>query len=166
MINLVFSNRSLIMASVFFITLNFSYVAKAEIYRWIDENGKTHISDRAPEDSVENVQTLENQDIKINAVGENESSKRGREKYLNSLSESQKKAEADKAKKQELEAKNNAVCKKIKVALNKLNGGTVLFNTNEKGERTYMDDNEREKNNAELSASYNKNCRSYQKSLE
>lgn len=138
-----------------------SGATKADIYRWVDENGKVHLSDREPEQPVENIETIETKNIKINAVAEEESARRGREKYLNntSIEDQIAKEQADKAVKDA--AKQAAECRKMKDALDKLNSGRRLVTTDENGERTYMEDDAREQNKAELSSLYNETCQSY-----
>jgi len=162
----VANKYSLVSMFIFFYSLSFINQVSAEIYRWVDAEGKTHISDRAPEEDIENIQTLDDTDIKLNTVGEGENAKKGRESYLKNVSASQQQEQADADKQAKEQAKINAACKKMKRSLNLLNGGNMLYNTDEKGERVYMSDEVRDKQNAELSSSYNKNCQSYQKSLE
>jgi len=162
----VANKYSLVRMIIFFYSLSFINQVSAEIYRWVDAEGKTHISDRAPEEDVENIQTLDDTDIKLNTVSEDENAKKGRENYLKNLSASQQQEQVDADKQAKQQAKINAACKKMKSGLSFLSDGGAIYNTDEKGERVYMSDEVRDKQNAELSSSYNKNCQSYQKGLE
>lgn len=138
-----------------------SGATKADIYRWVDENGKVHLSDREPEQPVENIETIETKNIKINAVAEEESARRGREKYLNntSIEDQIAKEQADQAVKNA--AKQAEECRKMKDALDKLNSGRRLYSTDENGERTYVDDEARDQSNAELNSRYNETCQTF-----
>ena len=39
--------------------LSIALCSNAAVYRWVDENGKVHLSDREPEQPVENIETIE-----------------------------------------------------------------------------------------------------------
>lgn len=157
---------NLLSTSLFIIFISVNSAAQAEIYRWIDQEGRTHMSDKAPENETIKVQVLEAQDIKINTVSEEESAKQGRQNYLDNMSGEQKQMSTEEENQAKVDAKTNAACRQMEIDLKKLNNGKRLYSTDEAGERKYMDDDTRESNNTELTNRYNETCRTYQPRVE
>lgn len=147
---------------LFFILSFFSLNAQArEVYKWVDENGKTHYGDAptgnkattvkvphaAPSSSGSSAaKTPKNQ---LDAV---------REKLL-------KKKEARTAKKEEKahmakeQAKMDKHCQALKNNLRTLTEGSRVFTYDDKGERVFMADDTRAAKKADLQKQIQKNCK-------
>lgn len=123
----------------------FAAPAAAEMYRWVDAQGKVHYSDQPPDVKSKSSKTLNipNQPTAPAA----ESSKSWQEKELDykkrqaaaTESETKKKKEAEDAK---AKAEN---CDKSKKALKALEEGGRINTYDDKGNRSVMDDAQRAK---------------------
>jgi uncharacterized FlaG/YvyC family protein len=112
------------------------------------------------------METFKKTDVKINAVSEDQASKDRRKKYLQNVSDSKKNAAEEKAKQDKKQKNINRACKDLKIELNTLNSGLRIFHIDENGQKKFVSDSDRDIKNTQLSAAYNKNCQSYQKTLD
>jgi hypothetical protein len=122
----------------------------AKVYKWVDENGKTHYSDKPIDDKSKEIKVKKGPSAKrINDA------KQRTKKQLNAykrLSESVEKEKADKAKlvkQQEQEAQETrAECKEARRLVNVYNRGRPVFQRDENGNKVYLklsDDDKNEK---------------------
>lgn len=123
----------------------------AEIYTWVDEYGKTHMTDRAPTSSESTaVKTIKDEEIRINTVSEQGSVKQNRQQLLQSFkSEEEQRLEKEKAQLKQ-DANLEKKCKKLRLRLQKLKDGWRFFSMDDKGEKQYMDEASREQKTALL----------------
>ena len=102
------SNSSIILLS-WLITLS----ASAEIYKWVDEEGKVHYGEKPPstitEDGIKTIKYKDN----VNTRSANEALKK-KSKSLNKLSKKRKEKREDAAAKKEELAKNKVLCEQAK----------------------------------------------------
>ena len=102
------SNSSIILLS-WLITLS----ASAEIYKWVDEEGKVHYGEKLPstitEDGIKTIKYKDN----VNTRSANEALKK-KSKSLNKLSKKRKEKREDAAAKKEELAKNKVLCEQAK----------------------------------------------------
>lgn len=120
--------------------------AGAEMYRWIDEQGKVQYSDQPPPAKAKSGTKLNisNQPAAPAATAE----KSAKDKELEFRKRQTDAADADaKQKKAEEEKQTRAAnCDSARKNLRSLEESGRIFTYDEKGERTYMSDAEREKN--------------------
>lgn len=146
-------------------------LAHAEIYKWKDKNGTVRYSDTPPPSNIKNEPigkkipkpsnsspATSNEDagvvisptVKDVAISKDEAAaKRAKD------AEAQKKAEASKQEELKIKQENCAVAKRNLATYN--NGGRIST-TDEKGERTYLGDNEIAKGRADSQRDVEKYC--------
>jgi uncharacterized protein DUF4124 len=138
---------------VMLIALAFSGVASAQLYKWVDKNGRVQYGDMPPADAAK-VTRLKppppgsapapSADAKKDAAGKDKSAK-----ALTPEQEFQKRqkerAEADqKASKERAEAdQKRAGCEQAQASLRQLQSGQRLSTVNAQGERVFIDDDAR-----------------------
>lgn len=134
--------------------ITFALPASAELYKWIDDDGKVHFTDKPISPNAETIEIQQQKKIgQDDAVrGINERVKRLRQ------SESEAQAVEDKlqAKKQARKDQVKRQCGNNKYKLSRLNG--LVFRVNEDGERVYMTDDEILEKRATLQKWIDENC--------
>lgn len=137
--------------------LGFASIAHAEMYKWIDSQGKVQYSDQPP--SV-NAQT-----IKAPQSGQAETTSQATQS-LNEQDQAYQKrrAEAEQARvKAEKEAEQARVkaenCAKARNNLDTLQSTRRVYTTNAAGQRVYMDDAARSSALAEAQKAISENCK-------
>jgi len=133
-------------------------VSHAEIYRWTDEAGKVHFSDKPIGDKATEVEVNVNPVVKENPQN-SESRKLRTEQYLRGRE--QERAELDKQRKEkkELEAKRKKNCLTAKKEYKKATEATAVYYKNKDGTRDYLDDTRRKKAEAQAKADVKRWCK-------
>lgn len=149
-----------ISASLFIaFTLAAAPTVQAQIYKWVDKDGKTQYSDTPPPSTEsKRVDTIRTQPTATSAAPAAPSyveAEKGFQKRKQEAQETQKKTEEKTAQAKD----QNARCSEAKGNLATLTEGGRVFRTNEKGERTYMEDNEREAEMAKVKKFLADNCK-------
>ncbi len=129
----------------------------AEVYRWVDKNGKVHFTDRKPAADAENI----TEDVK----SQNIDTSSGELQKLTSMREQEEKEKQEKMQqelqrqqqdKDELAKLNRPVCKKAKERLQDISGYIVF--TDEQGRAVTVTEKERQQKVAELKQDIEKYC--------
>ncbi len=147
---------SLLVLTTFIFTLS----ANAKIYKWTDENGKVHYSDKNPDENAKELKISEKNTPNISQKSQTSTQERmERQKKMVSSHfeelEAQKKKQAEEAEKQ---AKVEKACNQIKSRRNLLNRQARIYSVNEKNEQVFMSDEERAKNIKELNQEIEETC--------
>ncbi len=131
--------------------------ALAQVYQWTDENGKTVFSDKPPVGYVRQLKKIEPGTQVQN--GQKQKSLADREmEFLKRQKESQE--SSDKARKEEassVEKREN--CDNARRQLQALESGERIALRDEKGERYYMDDAQREQETARARSFIDSSCK-------
>ena len=100
-------------SSIIFLSWLITLSASAEIYKWVDEEGKVHYGEKPPstitEDGIKTIKYKDN----VNTRSANEALKK-KSKSLNKLSKKRKGKREDAAAKKEELAKNKVLCEQAK----------------------------------------------------
>ena len=100
-------------SSIIFLSWLITLSASAEIYKWVDDEGKVHYGEKPPgtitEDSIKTIKYKDNVDTR----SANEALKK-KSKSLNKLSKKRKGKREDAAAKKEELAKNKVLCEQAK----------------------------------------------------
>ena len=129
--------------------------ANADIYKWKDKNGKTVISDKPPAESVTQKPTT------VADTAPAAASKTTAEKELD-FKKRQKEAQdnAEKAdKEQAAAAEKKANCESARRTLQALESGERISLRDDKGERYFMEDAQREQETAKARQAIQTNCK-------
>ena len=151
-------NRLLL--AIFMLT---SFNALADLNKWVDENGKVHYSDTPPPSNVKVKKLHEGTDSSQGGTAGNAAPP---EKTLAEKEADLKKAEKDKqdaaakaAKEQAAADTQKANCENAKSNLAGLQAGGRMVEYNDKGERNYMDDAERQRRIDQAQQEISTNCK-------
>lgn len=128
------------MLSRIFMLLTLSWVLyanslQAEIYRWVDESGKVHFSDRPNDGAAHKLQieTREGEPVDTDQ----------QQRLLDAYREEREAREEERLKAEERERQRSQNCAYARNRLRQYDGAR-LYQPLENGERRYLDDNERQ----------------------
>lgn len=146
--------------SIFMLCFLSHKTSAGEVYKWVDENGKVHYSDR-PKD--ENAQAVE---IKDNVTPEQQAEARLQAQKLIRLQQRRVAIEMENAYDQKLQAHENAkkaaelakTCKEAEKAVKILEFQAPVYQQDEKGGRRFIGDEERKKELRNLKDNIAKHC--------
>ncbi len=130
---------------ILFLALIFNLDANADVYKWTDAEGKTHFGDQKPNSSK--VETLvlptSPKSASTPTASTDDNGVAGRTKLLKVLSEEREIKQKAAAEQAQQKAKIMQLCGQARDYYNNISSGT-LYNVNAKGERTYLNDSQRE----------------------
>ena len=149
---------SLVLSLIILVALN--GLSRAEVYKWVDKNGKIHYSDRKMNSSAEELNiSTGTSTLGSNSVN-NEDRQEQREKLLNSYevdrAERKEKRELEKQEKQ----KQKRYCTALKDQLRGFEEERAIWYDldEETGERKYISDDELENRISDLRKEISSNC--------
>jgi len=130
-----------------------SLAAAAEgMYKWVDEKGVTHYSESPPPDGKAN-----KVEIKPTAPNGPASPTDWKQKELDSRQQHIQKEQAEKQQ-QKTEAERHNLCVEARRQLGVLQAGVPVFHVNERGERVFVEDDERQRKVEAAQERARKNC--------
>jgi len=132
-----------------------SFSTSAEIYKWVDEQGKTHYGDKP----VENAQQME---VDITAKGHINTGQRRedkRKKLINAYAEDRARKTEEKKKRKEKKAKNEHKCVVSKDRLRRYERARYLYDLDSNGSRVVIPDAARQKSTEALRQQVKKYCK-------
>lgn len=128
--------------------------ALAQVYKWVDANGVTHYSEKPPENGqAKEVPLREASPASSNPKPASSASEQERAFKQRQLAREQAEAKAEKDK-----AANDAQCKQLLSGLNTMRSVGRIASVNDKGEREYMTDEQRDALIASREQEYNQHC--------
>ena len=142
------------------LSISFCNLASGQVYKWVDENGKVHYSDKPIDDKAESVDikadisTTRQQEARVQA---NKLIQSQRRQIANEQEEKRDAAVAERKQKQQARKLNNA-CRQARASLRALEYQAPVYHENNKGERTYLDDETRKKEATQTRANIKKHC--------
>ena len=150
-------NLLYIMVSTLMLTL-VSLTAHAEIYKWTDETGKVHFSDKPV---GEKAKTL---DIKVQKANPSSAKtkderKQRAEGFLRARQEEREEADKKLAEKKKLKALRKVNCKKAKKEYNETIKARAVYYKKKDGTRDYLGPERRKKEEAKAKADIKKWCK-------
>ena len=128
--------------------------AATEIYKWVDENGQTHYSERPVDENASKIE------IERPPETDSETLKRAeqREKMLRIYEEERLQKKQEDLKAQQKEEKRKQQCSQAKSRLERLSYDVPLYRIDEKGERVYLSDEDRNSEKEYWQKQVNKLC--------
>ena len=147
-------------ASLLIIILFFSFSVNAEIYKWTDKNGKVHYSDKPIQEDSKKLSIKKGpsqdaiQEAKNRASSLINHQRKVREIANDNAREKKKSDQQEKIKKDIM----SAACKQAKNDMILLGHRGAAYVTNEKGERTFFTDAEKNEMIAQLKSDIKKHC--------
>jgi len=110
------------------------------LYKWVDENGRTHYSESPPPEGI----AAKKLEVKAGEGKETDWHKKVQDANQQKILKDQ--AEREKAaKEQAANGTKQQQCRRAQEALDTLNNSRRVYHLNDKGERVYVDDDQRQK---------------------
>ncbi len=145
---------------ILFLALVFSLETAAEVYKWIDAEGKTHFGDQKP-----NASKVETLDLPTSPNSEStptastdDNGIAGRAQLLKVFSEERVIKQKEAAKKAQQQTEVTQLCGQARDYYTNISSGT-LYKVNAKGERTYLNDSQREQEIKNTQSFIKQRCR-------
>lgn len=133
-------------------------LANAQVYEWKDEKGKTHFSDKPPVGTPRTQQTLESSASPAASSSPQKTTADRELEFRKRQKESQDSAEKEK-KEQAASVDKKESCESALRLLEALESGERIALRDDKGERYYMDDGQREQESAKVRQIIQSNCK-------
>lgn len=140
------------------ISIFFSSISNAEIYRWTDKNGKVHFSDKPIGEKSETLDIKVQKSAPVSAKSRDER-KQQAEGFLRARQEEREEQNKKIAEKKQLKVKKKANCKKFKKEYKKITEAGAVYYKNKDGTRDWLEPKRRNKEEARLKAAIKKWCK-------
>jgi len=146
---------------LFSLAISLSYSAVAKVYKWVDENGKVHYSDKPFDDKSQEIEMkAEPTDAELSKAKKRANNLiHHQNKVLEMAEEDANKKLIDDAKKEKEKRKLTKLCNSAKTEINLLGRGYRSYTENKDGKRHYLSDQEKTDKIAEIQQHVDKNCR-------
>jgi Domain of unknown function (DUF4124) len=147
------------------LVLLFSGSVNAEVYKWVDKDGKVQYSDQPPlsgEAKKMKKKTKDTGNAAPAATGtgaKSPASVADQEVEFRKRKMEQEEAEKKKLAEQEIAEKNKGYCNNLRGELQAHKDGVRIVQYNDKGERIALDDNQRARSKAQLEERIAKECK-------
>lgn len=144
------------------ITLVFAFATQAEVYKWTDENGKVHYSDKPIDEKSKQIKMKRQPtDAEVLQARQQASSLIQHQNKIQSIAEEEaqdKQIEDQKNRKEQ--ASNTQACAEAKRLIYIYSRGKPIYTIGQDGKKTYQGYTDKEKNQmiAELRKSIKENC--------
>lgn len=136
--------------------LLFPLITTAEVYKWVDEQGRTHYGEKPPVEDASRIEIREapKVDDPLNQQSVDQ------QKLLQIYEEERNLKKEEKLKADQKKAERAKQCQILAGDLSDLQqGGMVFYDLDEKGERKYFSDAELSDHIKKLQADYDKYCK-------
>ena len=154
--------------SMLVLLMMFSITAFAEVHRWVDENNKVHYSDQPPPASTKSVKLRSASDSTIPADAGSATASSGpaapktiaeREAELKKAQQARKEASRKAAEEQASQEAQKAKCSSAQQNLRALQEGMRIVEFDAKGERSFIDDQQRQQRIAKIQQDISSRCK-------
>ncbi|VAX06883.1 hypothetical protein MNBD_GAMMA25-1512 [hydrothermal vent metagenome] len=133
-------------------------MAQAEIYKWVDEQGQVHYSEKPPKEKHPATEIRIRTYTPHAPLISPKQRKQQRDNLLRAFQEERQIRNEAKEKKEQKEAKNRNNCMHARDRLKNFERANVLYDLDEQGERVYLSDAQRKRAEDNLRAQINKWC--------
>ncbi|MGB5275639.1 MAG: DUF4124 domain-containing protein [Gammaproteobacteria bacterium] len=144
----------------FLLLLLASLVARAGVYKWIDENGNVHYTD-SPTATQPSVEMHVDDSATEPVYGEDGQMSREekRERLLQSMAEDRLEKQEQREKQRAIKRENRNKCNRYRDQMRHYERASSLYRLDKNGERVYMSDGDRTKATRRLQAKIKQYCR-------
>ena len=133
-------------------------VSQAEIYKWTDENGKVHFSDKPVGEKSKTFDVKVKPSTPVSAKSRDERKQRA-EGFMRARQEEREERNKKIAAKKKLKALRKVNCKKAKKEYNEFSRARAVYYKNKDGTRDYLDPARMKKENTKMKADIKKWCK-------
>lgn len=139
--------------------LMLAVVAQADVFRWVDANGRVHFSDKAPAHQKVETLTLPEADATVAAPDISEEERKQRQQRLVQALEEERLAKAQhKAELKQKEVEHQAHCERFRNRMQRLQSSTHVYSENKDGTVTYWKDAEADRYKADMNSRLQQEC--------
>jgi hypothetical protein len=128
----------------------------AEIYKWVDEQGRVHYGDR-PNEQAETVD-IKDQAPSTESTSDESSRREHRQRLLKSMQQERERKQAQREQAQAAEQEAMRRCANAREQLENIASAGFLYRRNPKGERVIFTDEERARATAQAEAAVKQYC--------
>lgn len=143
--------KILILSCLYLLT----YSVQAEIYKWVDDQGRTHYGDKPTESSKEIEVNTQKKDL----INTGESREERRQKLLDSFDEDRARKNEEKEKQKQAKEKHMRQCAFAKDRLRRYERAGYLYNLDKDGNRVVISKEERKQTVDGLRDNIKKYCK-------
>ena len=143
-----------------FVLICIPLVANAEVYKWVDKNGKVHYGDN-PTAGLPSVEVnIDHSQLPADSgdVDEELSREEKRERLLESMEEERFEKEEQRKKQAEKKKRDRKKCIYYKDRMRNFKRANALYKLDKDGNRVYMSDSQRQKSTRNLQKKINRYC--------
>ena len=126
-----------------------------QMYKWVDENGRTHFTQEPPPANAKSGGKIE---VKTTQPDKSPPTDNWRQRDMESKAAKAQQGAADEQARQKEEANRERNCRRAMDRVDTFQSG-IVYRLNDKGERVYYEDKEREAKLAEARADMARYCR-------
>jgi hypothetical protein len=142
---------------ILMLVLNFQAKVSAEVYKWTDKNGKVHYSDKpfSAEDKALKLEQKPNTKQRVDAQKKAKQLLKQNQRLRSNLAEDKN----DKIKAHNEQIKVNRLCDALRKELKTLNMQLRVYHVNDKGEREFLSEQQRQQQKAEIEKVLQQKCK-------
>ena len=142
---------------IFICVMISSTLVAGEIYKWTDENGRVHFSDKPVSDTAQEIEIKE-ADNQRNTLTTDEQRKQKRDKLLKAYEEERRIKKEKEAKENQQKEKLKYRCARERDSLKRMKRGGAYYDMGKDGNRIFLDESEIKKRIAEMETNVEKYC--------
>ncbi len=130
-----------------------------EVYKWVDENGRTHYGEKPPAADAEEMKIKSSASPADSSGKSPEEINAERERLLKVYEEERQQKEEEKLEQENRQAELREKCMELENKLQDMKeGGAQYYRVDESGKRQYVSDEELQKRIQTMQELYNKEC--------
>ncbi|WP_417532326.1 DUF4124 domain-containing protein [Marinobacter lipolyticus] len=115
-------------------------VGMAEVYRWVDAEGRTHFSDRPPAQAASQEVKVESPPARVDNAARDRQQKVNA--FLKQRQQERDQQRAADAKAEKQAAKQAELCTRLRARVKHMESVSTFYNLNEQGERVFVSESE------------------------
>lgn len=136
------------------IALIIALPSQAEVYRWTDENGKTHFSDKPHADATQ----LDIKPQKPSGIGSSQQQIERQKAMLDDFQEKRERQQQQATQIRKKQAATDRYCKGLRNRLKNYREADYLFNRDASGEKQHLSDQQKQREEQQLRAEIAERC--------
>jgi len=130
-------------------------ITNAEIYKWIDEQGQVHYSDK----EITNAKELELDTAKKGHISTGATREEKRRNLLDAMQEDKEREKKEQKKSREKKKKHDRACVLAKHQLSQFERASYLYDLDKDGNKVITSNEERSKKTSQLRKNIKKHCK-------
>jgi len=130
-------------------------IANAEIYKWVDEQGRVHYGDK----EITNAKALDLDTTKKGHINTGSSREEKRRKLLDAMQEDKEREQTEQKKNRDKKKKHDRSCVVAKHQLSQFERASYLYDLDKDGNKVITSNEDRDKRTSQLRKKIQKHCK-------